>query len=403
MPMATVDGFSLKSIAIPAFGPSVLYGLATGAMMPVLALSAIDAGAGVALASLLVALVGIGSILSNIPAGVLTTRVGERWAMVIAAGISILGLALCLLPAGLWALSFGILLIGAASSVFNLARQSYLTEAVPHAMRARAMSTLGGSMRIGVFIGPFLGAAAMHFWGLPAAYAVALVAVAGAGVIAWFTPDLDDPQPRADADGAKITTARMFSQYWRLFATLGTGILLLSAIRQTRQVVIPLWASHLGLEPAVSSIIYGISGAIDMLVFYPAGKVMDRYGRRWVAVPSTIVLGLSFVLLPLTHGVVGLTVIAMLMGLGNGIGSGIVMTLGADASPATGRPTFLGLWRELADIGSGVGPVILAVVTAVSTLGIGIVVSGLVGFAAAGALWRWIPRTHHEHPPGASR
>ena len=31
-----------------------------------------------------------------------------------------------------------------------------------------------------------------------------------------------------------------------------------------------------------------------------------------------------------------------------GIGSGIVMTLAADVSPAVGRPTFLGIWRELA-------------------------------------------------------
>ncbi len=82
----------------------------------------------------------------------------------------------------------------------------------------------------------------------------------------------------------------------------------------------------------------------------------------------------------------------MIMGFGNGIGSGIVMTLGADISPAIGRPTFLGIWRELADAGAGIGPVILSAVTAVAGLGSGIVVSGAVGFAAAAALWAWIPK-----------
>jgi hypothetical protein len=81
------------------------------------------------------------------------------------------------------------------------------------------------------------------------------------------------------------------------------------------------------------------------------------------------------------------------MGLGNGIGSGIVMTLAADISPETGRPTFLGIWRELADAGSGVGPVILAAVTAVAGLAAGVIVSGSVGFAAAAALWTWAPGT----------
>jgi hypothetical protein len=74
------------------------------------------------------------------------------------------------------------------------------------------------------------------------------------------------------------------------------------------------------------------------------------------------------------------------------------MTLAADISPEAGRPTFLGLWRELADAGSGVGPVILSVVTAVAGLASGIVVSGSVGLAAAAALWTWAPE-----PPGRIR
>jgi MFS family permease len=80
------------------------------------------------------------------------------------------------------------------------------------------------------------------------------------------------------------------------------------------------------------------------------------------------------------------------MGFGNGIGSGIVNTLGSDASPAVGRPTFLGIWRELADGGSAIGPLILSVVTGLAGLAVGIVVSGFVGFAAAAALARWIPK-----------
>ncbi|MFC7755684.1 hypothetical protein [Tsukamurella soli] len=52
---------------------------------------------------------------------------------------------------------------------------------VPVGMRARALSTLGGSMRVGIFVGPFIGAGFMHFFGLASAYVVALVAVLGAG------------------------------------------------------------------------------------------------------------------------------------------------------------------------------------------------------------------------------
>jgi MFS family permease len=397
-----VEDFRLRSVAAAAYGPAALFGLSEGAVLPVVALSAIDRGASTSTAALIAALLGVGSLAANIPAGVLATRVGERRSMLLAAAIMAAGVLTCLadLGRGPWSLLLygcGILLIGAASAVYGLARQSYLTEIVPPHLRARALSTLGGSMRVGMFLGPFAGAGAMQAAGLAGAYYVSLAAIAAAGVLVFRVPDLEvTAGDRADA--AAVTTRGMLGQRWRVYATLGTGILLLSAIRQARQTVVPLWAAHLGLSPTTSSIIYGVAGAIDALTFYPAGKVMDRYGRRWVAVPATLVLGVSFVVMPFAGGAVSLTVAAMVMGFGNGIGSGIVMTLGADVSPRVGRPTHLGIWNELADIGSGVGPLVLSAVTALAGLGAGIVASGLIGFAAAGALWRWIPRPRRTGP-----
>jgi MFS family permease len=384
--------FSLRSIAVAVYGPSALFGLSQGAVLPVVAISAIDRGADVAVASVVVSMLGIGSLVTNIPSGIITTRFGERRSMVVAAAVSALGLVLCLAEVGLVLFALGVFLIGAASSIFILARQSYLTEVVPPRMRARALSTLGGVQRVGVFVGPFVTAGIVGLAGLDFAYLVALIAIVAAGVVAFLVPDLIR-EPVSDAvAGRKVTTVGMVRDHWRTFAMLGTGILLLSAIRSTRQVVVPLWSTHIGLDPAQSSIVYGIAGIVDAAVFYPAGYVMDRFGRKWIAIPCVLIMGVAFVLIPLTHEAVTLTLVAVLMGFGNGIGSGIVNTLGSDASPATGRPTFLGIWRELADAGTAAGPLLLSLVTAIAGLAMGIVVSGAVGFAAAAALARWIPK-----------
>jgi MFS family permease len=265
-------------------------------------------------------------------------------------------------------------------------------------MRARALSTLGGTMRIGLFLGPFLGAGTVALFGLAGAYCVSLAAILSAAAIVHRVPDLEISEERRTA-AADVTTASIVRDHWRVLLTLGTGILLLSAIRQTRQSVIPLWASHIGLSPTTSSLIYGVAGGIDAMTFYPAGKVMDLYGRRTVAVPCVLIMGASFMLMPLTHGPGTLMLVAMMMGFGNGIGSGLVMTLAADTSPAIGRLTFLGVWRELADAGAGIGPLILAAVTALAGLGAGLVASGGIGFLAAGALWIWAPRTPRRDPP----
>ena len=391
------DGFKLRSVALAAFAPAALFGLASGAMVPVIASSAYARGAGTALAAFILALLGIGSLLTNIPAGVLATRIGERRAMLVAAAVTLTGLMCCLTdlgrgPGSLAFYALGVFLVGCASSVYNLARQSYLTELVPPSMRARALSTLGGTMRIGVFAGPFLGAAATAVDGVAAAYLVSVASVLLAAAMVQRAADIKrTPQQRLA--GAEVTTRSVLREHWRIFATLGVGVLLLSAIRQTRQTVIPLWAHHIGLSAAEISAVYGIAGAVDALTFYPAGKVMDLHGRRVVAVPCVLVMGLACMLMPLTHGLLGLVLVAMMIGFGNGIGSGIVMTLAADVSPAAGRLTFLGVWRELVDAGGAAGPVLLSTVTAAAGLGTGITASGLVGIAAAVVLWRWIPRT----------
>ncbi|WP_315915180.1 MFS transporter [Arthrobacter sp. lap29] len=402
------EGFSLRSIAIPAFGPSLLFGIGEGAILPVIPLSSIGMGSSLAGAALVVSLIGIGSLISNIPASILTARFGERVGMLGAALLSLSAMLICVFARELWLFAAGVFLIGAAAAVFNLARQSYLTEAVPPMLRARAMSTLGGIGRIGLFAGPFIGALVIHLVGLSGAYWVAAVAVAAAGGVAWGLPDLVSPASTAPGGtapgsparrGPQPTVASLLVAHRRVFLTVGMGVLLVSAVRSSRQVVLPLWADSLGLNPATTSLIYGLSGAIDMLVFYPAGKIMDKKGRAAVAVPSMVLMGLALLLMPLTTGAATLMLAGLLIGFGNGIGSGLVMTLGADYSPRRGRARFLGIWRFLADSGGSSGPAILAGLTAAVSLSFGIAASGLLGLGAAAVLWFWIPRNKDAISP----
>jgi MFS family permease len=142
----------------------------------------------------------------------------------------------------------------------------------------------------------------------------------------------------------------------------------------------------------VTSLLFGLSGALDMLLFYPAGKVMDRFGRLWVAVPSMLVMAVGLAILPFMHTVAGVAVAAAVLGVGNGMGSGIVMTLGADVAPADARPTFLSVWRLFQDTGDAVGPLVLAGGAALGSLAAGVWATAVLGAGSAAALARWVPR-----------
>lgn len=391
---ASPTDFSLWRIAIPAFGPSLLFGLGEGAILPIIPLMARELGASVPMAALVVGLISIGSLLNNIPASLITIRWGERWAIVAAGLWSGLGMALCVFTSQLLLFAAGCFMVGMSQAVYNLARQSYMTEAVPIAYRARALSTLGGVMRIGMFIGPFLGAWAVHAFGLAAAFGVGIAGVLCAAAIGVRVPDLEPPALAPGQAAAPVSIMSTLRDHRRVFLTLGLGVLLVSAVRASRQVVIPLWADHLAMAPAVASLVYGLAGGIDMLVFYPAGKVMDHKGRRWVAVPSMVIMGAAMLLMPLTSGFTTLLIASLAIGFGNGIGSGMIMTLGADHSPRHGRAHFLGVWRLMSDIGSSCGPALLSFLAGSLSLAAGIATTGLLAFAAAGVLAYWIPHTH---------
>lgn len=397
----TAEPFNLRRIALPAFGPSFLFGLGEGCILPVIALGVRQLGGSVALAALVVTLIGVGSLVTNIPASFITMRYGERWAIVGAALWGAVAMLLCGVASSLWAFAAGVFMIGMAAAVFGLARQSYLTEVVPFRYRARALSTLGGVMRIGLFIGPFVSAALIHAMGIGGAYWAGAGALLLAAVVAVRMPDLPEPaSAAAPADLAAVravpTIRSIGNDHLRLFLTVGVGVILVSAVRASRQAVIPLWGESIGLEAAVTSLIYGLAGGIDMLVFYPAGKVMDRKGRAWVAVPSMTIMGIALLLTPFTHGATTLLLASLAIGFGNGIGSGMIMTLGADYSPVAGRAHFLGLWRLMSDIGSTAGPALLSAVTALVSLATGIWCTGGLGLAAAAVLWYWIPRTRGD-------
>ena len=180
----------------------------------------------------------------------------------------------------------------------------------------------------------------------------------------------------------------------RTFLTLGAGVFVIAVARAARTSLIPLWGEHLGLSATDTSIIFGITNGIEMLLFYPAGVVMDRLGRVWIAVPSTLLLGLGMLALPLSTAMIGVLAVGIFMAIGNGLGSGIVKTLGADASPPTLRAQFLGGWTFCAEFGSVIGPLLISAITFTAPLAAASLSLGALTIAGSTFLARYVP--HHD-------
>jgi MFS family permease len=412
--------FSWRSIILPAFLPTLLFSIGEGALIPVIPVVATDRGASLALAGLIAAMLMVGELAGDLPAGWLVARIGERNAMIGAAMLAVIGVLIALASPTPAALGIGVFLLGLATAVFGLARHAFLTSYVPARIRARALSTLAGVFRAGWAVGPFVAAAIIAWTGSAETVFWVLVASCFAVVVVLLL--LPDPERvfgaarlaretsaggtgsieqgltagEAEADAASHGVFRAIVTHRGVLARVGSGVGVLSAIRASRTVILPLWAVSIGMPAEVAAIVIGVSAAIDFALFYVSGQIMDRFGRLWGAIPGLIGLATGHLVLALTHDVptadLWFTVVAVLFGVANGITSGVILTLGADLAPKANPAPFLGAYRTIADAGAATAPLVVAAVTSVVSIAAASATMGVVGLVGAGLLARYVPR-----------
>ena len=381
--------YQIKSLIVPVFLPSLLFSIGENSMIPLIPASAKAMGADLPTAGLIAGLVMAGTLVADLPAGKLVDRIGERTSMIYSAAAGALGILLSVFAVNLYMLGAGILILGAASAVFALARHSFMTEHIPLSHRARSVSILGGMFRGGSFFGPLLGALAVHLGGPGAVYWVAVVVCSSAALLLLTTrPDaiLDTP---VVVPGRTLEIAK---REWKKLATVGVGVSVIAILRTSRQIGLPLWALSIGIAPAESTFYIGIANALDFALFYASGAIMDRYGRRWAAVPTAVGLSVAHILVALSFNSPTFLAIAIVMALVNGVGSGVILVLGSDLAPTDARNEFLASYRLLTDAAVAGGPVALAALAQLITLGPAMATFGWLGFGGAYLLWKFIPR-----------
>ncbi len=393
--------FRFRAIAAPAFVPTTLFTIGEGAIMPLIPALAARLGADLATSGLVASMLVVGVLLGDIPAGSIVGRLGERTTMLGASGLAGAGVLLALAAPAPWMLGAGMLVLGFAAAVFGLARHALLTSVVPPAFRARALSTLGGTFRLGLLIGPFVAAAIVALTGDITSvlwFALAMCAIVAVSILV-----LPDPERmlhhRSTPAGSALGLAGVFrtiAARRSVLARLGAAALTVSALRSVRQVILPLWAVSIGIGVAETALIIGIASGVDFALFWLGGWLMDRFGRLYTAVPSMLGLGLGLIGLALSAGAADpapwFVAVAIWLALANGIGAGLLMTMGSDLAGRENPAPFLSAWRFTLDVGSASAPLVLSAITALASITAASAVLGVVGLVGAAMLAHHIPR-----------
>lgn len=394
MPIAYSWHVTRRQLAFAVYLPTFLLAFGQGIVLPTMPLYALEFNASVGKASIAVAALAFGTMLADVPSGMILEKLGRRPMMLLGTvmvALSYLGLAL--------AQTFPELLIyrvvgGIGTAFWGVSRLAFMTDVIPIESRGRSLSVFGGIQRIGTFVGPVTGGLVASAIDLRASFFVAAALALSATAMSFLFVPETRPTVSTNFRGRWRVIGGVLRRSWKDLLGAGSAQIFAQAIRSGRQIIVPLYgATVIGLSAAEVGTIISISAIIDMSLFVPAGMLMDRLGRKYASIPSFIVMAAGMALLPLTGSFFTLLAATAIMGVGNGLGSGTMMTLGADLAPREAAGEFLGLWRLVGDAGQMSGPVVVGGVADLIGLASAAFVLAGIGVLAAGTIYVAVEET----------
>lgn len=397
----------LKPILWPVLAPSLLFAVGVGAILPIMVLGALSLGASASFAAAIVGIMGAVSLCATVPAGMLIDRLGDFRAMLAATITAVLVLTAIVAaflwdsPASLVVYTLALMLFAPVSDVWSLARQAVVAEVMPPRDLAKAMTALGGSQRVGNLVGPIVGAGLMLifplwsvfvFAGAAAIAAIIVMALPVARIPGYSETSAaatEKPRNAALAEAAVPKVGKSprprLEVAWKPVILVGISIIALTVARSAQPVVVQLWGVEIGLQASSISLLIAFGAGLELIFMFLGAYIKDHLGRTTTLATCLTIFGSGFIVMVALPDVRGMIIAAAIMAVGNGLGAGVNMTIGADLSPAIGRARFLGIWAIFSNGGKLGGPALISLVITVASLRFGILFPGL--FAILGAVW----------------
>ncbi len=376
----------MRSLVLPLYLPGFLIFLGQGIFGLTVPFFAQSFGVSFILINVAIMLTALGNLVGNLPAGMLLARVLPWKVMIL--GSVVIGTSSIAMGA---LESFPALVVlrfvgGLGLALAFLSRYTFVAESVPAFHRGRVSAMFGGAMRLGLFIGPLIGGFIGDRFGLPMTFhVVGVLALLAGGLMLLINEPARSASDQyvAPSGGPGLKGLGLFRSK-SVLAASGAQILG-QLIRAGRLAIVPLFgAVVLHLDIATTGVILGVSGAVDMMMFPLSGYLMDRFGRRYNSIPSFAAMTVGMILLAFAGNAEMLWAAAMVLGIGNGLGSGLMMTLGADLAPAGPKAEFLGIWRFIGNTGNSGGPLVVGAVA--DLVGLNLAAAAVAGFGVAAVL-----------------
>jgi multidrug resistance protein len=374
--------------------------LGQGVTSPVLPLYARSFGVSTASVGLTIAAFGLARLFLNIPVGLASDRFGRRLVLVGGPLVVAAGSFLSATAGDLWQLLLWRFLAGAGSAMYMTGAAAYLTDIADPGNRARMMGLNQGSLLFGTSLGPAVGGIVAELTDFRTPFLV----VGGLSAVCALWALRSVPESHAGHARSSATPAAPGGGWLRNTRSLGTSLpfFLISMVTLGtfmtrtggRQTILPLLAAdRFDLSPGALGLLFTLMSFLNLVAVPFAGTYADRFGRKAVIVPASLMTCLSLVMFALAAEVWFLVLAAVVQGVGTGFAGPAPAAYAADIAPERSRGFAMGLYRTYGDVGFVIGPPVMGWIADASGYASSLYFNTALVACTAFAFALWAPET----------
>jgi MFS family permease len=266
----------------------------------------------------------IGRVITDIPSGFLTDRIGISKTMKIGLGIQIVSSIFAGIAPNYWILFLMRVTEGIGSSIYVNAAVTYVLLSNQSSRRGTVMGIYQSIMMTGITIGPMFGAFIASTYGLNASYFAYAAVLVVAMIIVFFIQHkgkfhliTNGADNKYNLDSKSFGIIRNISIYINSASLATFGFAFLRSGIYT--MAIPLFAyENLHLSVVSVGFIFTLASVANLLASFFSGKLTDRYGMKWPLIISILVASFIIIIIPFTTLMIQMLILVIILGITSG-------------------------------------------------------------------------------------
>lgn len=333
-----------------------------GMVAPMLSIYAQQFGVSGTLIGMMITLFGVGRLLANVPAGILSERFGRRLFLCVGPALIAIGSVGAAIATDFEVLLAWRFVQGLGSGIYMTVSATVAVQVSKPGERGRTMALFQGCLLLGSSIGPAIGGFLAERFGFAAPF-WAYAAVAVVALVLALTTFREPPPAVAQHStaGPASIGSLLKSPAFILLGIITFGIFFTRTAAMW--LLIPLIGhDNFGLSVDVIGLALTIAAVANLAMLPIVGPIIDRVGARPITVVATVVTGLGLALIALASGEPIFWVAMVILGVAGGFNGPSVTSAMADLVPPNLYGPAMGMQRAAGDAGFILGPILVGLI-----------------------------------------